>query len=258
MEALTARRAAGAAFALAAASMVATPLCRKGSRARAVLAASTVGGLAGTTLAASAQRWGTRRAVTALAVVAGATTAVEKIGTTTGVPFGRYTYTPRLRPQVGGVPVVVALAWFAMGVPAREVAPGRRWWWGAAALTAWDLFLDPQMTAEGYWRWTGTSRQPRYRGIPLSNYVGWLVTAAGIMALLDRLLPTTTTTGSGGDAGDPPPPDGTLVGTYAFMAVMSTLGFAVFFGDPFVAVVGGLGMLPFAVQGVRRWLAPSS
>ena len=251
MEALTIRRAAGAAFAVAAASMVATPLCRKGSRARAVLAATTVGGLAGTTLAASSQRWGARRAVTALMVVAGATTAVEKIGTTTGVPFGRYRYSPKLRPQVGGVPVVVALAWFAMGVPAREVAPGRRWWWGAAALTAWDLFLDPQMTAEGYWRWTGTSRQPHYRGIPLSNYVGWLVTAAGIMAVLDRLLPPQ-------DAAVTGRPDGTLVGTYAFMAVMSTLGFAVFFGDPFVAVVGGLGMLPFAVQGVRRWLAPSS
>ena len=32
---------------------------------------------------------------------------------------------------------------------------------GAAALTAWDLFLDPQMTTEGYWRW---ARRGRYRG----------------------------------------------------------------------------------------------
>jgi hypothetical protein len=36
----------------------------------------------------------------------------------------------------------------------------------AAALTAWDLFLDPQMVGEGYWTW---ERRGRYRDIPLSN-----------------------------------------------------------------------------------------
>ena len=57
---------------------------------------------------------------------------------------------------------------------------------GAVALTAWDLFLDPQMTAERYWRW---ERPGSYRGIPLSNYAGWLVTSAGMMVALERLLP---------------------------------------------------------------------
>ena len=82
-----------------------------------------------------------------------------------------------LRPTAAGVPALVPAAWFAMALPAREVgprgarrrrsSPGRRVLLGAAALTAWDLFLDPQMVAEGYWRW---HRPGRYRGIPLTNY----------------------------------------------------------------------------------------
>ncbi len=47
---------------------------------------------------------------------------VERVGTTTGWPFGRYTYTGRLRPAVAGVPIVVPAAWWAMALPAREVA----------------------------------------------------------------------------------------------------------------------------------------
>jgi putative membrane protein len=102
---------------------------------------------------------------------------------------------------------------------------------GAAALTAWDLFLDPQMTAEGYWGW---AQAGRYRGIPARNYAGWFVTALAIMAALERLLPP----------GEPVP---ALVGVYAWVAVMSTLGFAVFFRDPLVAVVGGAAMMPPAL-----------
>ena len=41
--------------------------------------------------------------------------------------------------------------------------------------------------------------------------------------------------------------------TYGWMAVMQTLGFAVFFRDPLVALVGGAAMLPVAlVAGSRR------
>ena len=50
---------------------------------------------------------------------------------------------------------------------------------GSAALTAWDLFLDPQMVGEGYWVW---ARRGLYRGIPLGNFVGWFLTGLGVMA----------------------------------------------------------------------------
>ena len=112
--------------------------------------------------------------------------------------------------------------------------PTRRIALGAAALTAWDLFLDPQMVGEGYWTW---ARRGVYRGIPLTNYLGWFVTGLGVMALLDAVLPPAD------DAADA---DGALVGEYAYMGVMETVGFARYFRDPVVAIVGGLGMLPIA------------
>jgi putative membrane protein len=172
----------------------------------------------------------------------------ERVGTATGVPFGGYHYTGALRPQVGGVPAIVPLAWFAMAVPARDAAHaalGRRSGrasrivLGAGALTAWDLFLDPQMVGEGYWRW---ARQGRYRGIPFSNYVGWLLVSVGVMAALEVALPI-----DDGEAADP-----TSVAQYATMATMETVGFAVFFRDRVVAAVGGAAMLPVAAAAVRR------
>jgi putative membrane protein len=241
------QRAGRAAFALTGAAMVVTPLLPKGRRS--VAASCVVGGLAATTTLAAARRWGPRRALAALATIATATTLVEKLGTSTGLPFGHYRYTGALRPTVAGVPVLVPLAWHAMALPAREAAHaalGRRstaparMVAGSAALVAWDLFLDPQMVGEGYWEWAGRGR---YRGIPFSNQVGWVLTGLGLMAVLERLAPV------------PSPPaevDRVLVSEYAWMGVMETVGFALFFRDRLVAAVGGAAMLPVAVLAARR------
>ncbi len=159
--------------------MIATPLLPKGGPARRALSSVVVVGLAATTKANTARRWGLRRTGAAAVAIAAATAAVERIGTRTGLPFGRYEYSGALRPQVGGVPAIVPLAWFAMAVPAREaahaalgdaiVADDTRVLVGAAALTAWDLFLDPQMVGEGYWRWVEDRRVPRHPGSPTSS-----------------------------------------------------------------------------------------
>lgn len=225
------------------AGMVATPLARRRGPTRRALANVVVAGAAVTTTLSATSRWSPRRAVAAAGLAATATAMIEHLGSTTGVPFGRYRYTGRLRPTVGGVPVVVPLAWWAMALPAREAAHaalGRatslpaRIGAGAAALTAWDLFLDPQMTAEGYWRW---DRGGAYRGIPLSNYGGWLAVGTAVMAGLEVLLP-------------PGVPVAALVAQYAVTAIMQTVGFLCFFGDPLVAAVGGAGMLPVAAFAV--------
>lgn len=236
-----------AAFALHAAALIATPLRRRGRRAG--LAAAVVTGLAAATTAACVRRWGAPRAAAALGAVGVGTTALEHVGTRTGLPFGRYAYTGALRPTVAGVPAIVPLAWFAMAVPAREAAHAalgprssrlRRVGLGAAYLTAWDLFLDPQMVGEGYWRW---ARRGRYRGIPATNYAGWLVASVAVMAVLEATLPP------GDDAGE-----ATLVGEYGWMAVMQTVGFARFFDDRLVAAVGGAAMVPAAAAGaLGRW-----
>ncbi len=231
--------------------MIATPLLPQGGRTRRVLSSVVVVGSFTTTTANAVRRWGGRRAVVAALVVAGATTAVERIGTATGVPFGRYGYTSALRPQIAHVPAIVPLAWFALGVPARETAhaalgdastPATRIVLGSAALTAWDLFLDPQMVGEGYWAW---ARRGVYRGIPLTNYLGWFLTGLGVMAVLEAVLAPAP---RAADA------DGALVGEYAYMGVMETIGFARYFRDPVVAVVGGLGMLPIAAAAAARKL----
>jgi putative membrane protein len=104
------------------------------------------------------------------------------------------------------------------------------------ALTAWDLFLDPQMVGEGYWRWV---RAGRYRGIPVTNYLGWLATSTAVMAALEVALPPD------GEA------DRALVAEYGVMAGMETLGFAAFFRDRVVAVVGGAAMMPIAAAAAR-------
>ena len=47
-------------------------------------------------------------------------------------------------------------------------------------------------------------------------------------------------------------PDRVLVGAYAAMGVMETVGFAAFFGDRVVAAAGGAAMLPLAALALAR------
>ncbi len=239
--------AAGAAV-VTIAGMIATPLLPQGGRGRRLLSSVVVGGMFTTSVANAARRWGAARSTGAAAATAVATGIVERIGTRTGLPFGRYAYTDVLRPQVAHVPVIVPLAWFGMGLPSREVANAAlgsrstaitRIGLGSAAMTAWDLFLDPQMTGEGYWRWM---KRGAYRGIPLGNYAGWFVTGLGIMTLFEAALPARR------------PADGRLVGQYAYMSVMQTLGFARYFRDPVVALVGGIGMLPISTAAIVEFV----
>ncbi|MBX6385017.1 MAG: carotenoid biosynthesis protein [Microbispora sp.] len=181
-----------------------------------------------------------RRAAGGFAAAVTAGYAAEWIGTRTGLPFGDYRYTDALWPRPGGVPLVVALAWGGMGLAAhavaRRAAPRGRAaaiLTGAFALTAWDLFLDPQMLRLGLWVW---AEPGPYRGVPLGNFAGWLVVSALVMALLDRLVTTPGGAGRAGATG--------LVVLYTVMAAMETIGFAVVFRppDPVVAAAGGLAM----------------
>ncbi len=183
----------------------------------------------------TAMSWGRRRATIALAWVTAATLFVERIGVGTGWPFGRYHYSGVLQPALWHVPVIVPLAWFALAIPAREVASrlagGRaaRVAIAAGSLTAWDLFLDPQMVREGYWRWDGATV---WRGVPLSNFAGWLAVSVVVLTVVERIAPARAPDRSGL----------ALVGVYTWWAVMETVGFVVFFGDPAVGLVGGLAM----------------
>lgn len=139
------------------------------------------------------QSWGAKRTLLSFAAAVSITWLSEKIGSATGFPFGEYHYTPFLQPQLGGVPLLIPIAWFMMLPPAWAVAysilgnyKGRFGFvafvcLSAAALTAWDLFLDPQMVRWGLWVW----EQPYgYFGIPWVNFVGWVLVAMVVTAII--------------------------------------------------------------------------
>lgn len=155
---------------------------------------------AGTALSHAAVARGTRYAVGFLVIVSGLGWAAEAVGTATGIPFGCYDYTlGRLGPAVAGVPLVVPLAWtggiYPIWVVAGLLTDRTALRIGATAVGAvgWDLFLDPQMVADGHWRWCVTDAGlPGTTLVPYTNYLGWFAVAAimaAVVALWERTAP---------------------------------------------------------------------
>jgi len=166
--------------------------------------------------------------------------ATELVGVATGKPFGHYAYSPLLGRKVGGVPPAAAAAWAMMARPAWVVAGlitrarFGRIGVAAAALTAWDVFLDPRMAREGYWSWPGGGR---YEGIPASNFLGWLVTSAGVFAVWSAI-----------DGDDDPLRDGDgALALYAWTWVGELVANLFIWRRPRVAAAGGLAMGAVAV-----------
>jgi uncharacterized membrane protein len=118
-----------------------------------------------------------------------------------------------LRPQVGGVPLAIALGWYnivygtfavtesvlnttGQHERSRALVPA-----AALAATDLDLLLDPAGLDLGLWQW---SRKGPYaievegpngkRGVPLLNYAGWIALTAGVALSYRRLAPGATGT----------------------------------------------------------------
>jgi uncharacterized membrane protein len=119
----------------------------------------------------------------------------EMSGTTSGLPFGPYSYTAFLGPMwFDHVPIVIPLSWFTMALPgyvmAHRLIPqlDRRWTrvlLGSYLLVAWDLSLDPAMSfLTKYWVW---GAEGPYYGMPLLNLFGWFVTGLILMLALEFL-----------------------------------------------------------------------
>jgi uncharacterized membrane protein len=195
----------------------------------------------------------TRGARTAAALVATATAggfAVEAVGVATGFPFGTYDYSGQLGPKVLGVPLIIPLAWTWMAWPAWLAALRLARSWtvrialAAVGLAAWDLFLDPQMVAEGYWTWRDPAPAlPGVEGVPIGNYLGWLGFAALLMAALSVAARPPAHT--------PHARDRPLLALWLWTYASSVLAHAVFLGLPASAAWGGLIMgavvIPVAV-----------
>ncbi len=187
--------------------------------------------------------WGTRETLRVAAIVIPLSWLIERIGSTTGIPFGSYHYTETLAPLLGGVPLIIPLAWLMMLPAAWAVAAAitgthRGWKFvvvAALAFTAWDLFLDPQMVAWGYWVW---AEPGGYFGIPWINYAGWFVSSALITAVV-RPQPLARW------------PLTVLLVIYTITWFLQSVGLALFWGMPGPALVGMLGMGVFVFASLR-------
>ncbi len=139
--------------------------------------------------------------------------ASELTGTTTGYPFGPYSYTTQLGYLIGGrVPFNIPTSWFFMlyaslaicGRVLRATDDSRtRWRWAAVAavvLTAWDVSMDPAMVATTHWVWQlppteGASPLRRlfltgfFYGMPLTNWLGWLLTGFLVARAMLAIVP---------------------------------------------------------------------
>jgi putative membrane protein len=248
-------------------AMISLPIVRWTLGDEALPAGITVGVLLqiAAVFAVGIHAWGFRRTLRAFAVVVVLAWAFEFIGHMTGFPFGEYDYTERLQPQIGGVPVLIPLAWLMMLPPswalawriARRYAGWRRRavFVGAAALamTAWDLFLDPQMVGWSLWVWQDTGGFT-YFGIPWINFAGWLLASGTITAVvtLTPLAPVRL------DA-DPAPSDlfpPVLIVIYIITWLLEAIGQIVFWELPATGVVGTLGMGAVLWWGLRSASRP--
>ena len=169
--------------------------------------------------------------------------AIETVGVATGFPYGPFYYGDALGPKVAGlVPYLLPLSWAplvlgavaATAPPRGGTGPVRRAVHVALAavlLTLVDGVLDPGAASLGFWVWPGGGA---YHGVPLSNYLGWLLSSSLAAALLLGL-------GRGRWGREAPPPgmlDSLLV------ALAFWVGVCVFSGLPFPALLGtGLFLL---------------
>ena len=115
-----------------------------------------------------------------------------------------------VRPQVGGVPLAIALAWYNVGYGtlavmesvldgtdphegkrSRALAPA-----ASLAATSLDLLLDPAGLDLNLWQWRGDGPYAAEvegpngkRGVPLLNFVGWIGLTTSVALAYQRLNP---------------------------------------------------------------------
>lgn len=125
----------------------------------------------------------------------------ELIGTSTGWPFGNYSYTSGLGWKIlDRVPLTIPLSWFTVGLSAyllaialrRRISPHLPAWStvpiGVWLLVVWDLVLDPAMAHESmqarFWVW---HQSGAYYGMPVINFFGWALTGFIFMSISRRV-----------------------------------------------------------------------
>lgn len=121
----------------------------------------------------------------------------ELLGTSTGFPFGDYSYLSGLGYKIAGlVPFTIPLSWFYVGLASYLIArmgldTTQKPSWlrhigavllGAMLFTSWDFVLEPAMsqTSFPFWYW---EEPGAFFGTPYRNYAGWFGTSALFMSV---------------------------------------------------------------------------
>ncbi|MEF8819398.1 MAG: bisanhydrobacterioruberin hydratase [Haloferacaceae archaeon] len=134
-----------------------------------------------------------RRAAGWLGALVAYAYAVEYVGIHTGWPYGEFAYGASLGPTLGGVPVglpvffvplvvnAYLLCLLLLGDSARSPAVRLPVTIGAVVLM--DLVLDPGAVSLGFWSYAGGGS---YYAVPVSNFLGWVLSATVAVVALDR------------------------------------------------------------------------
>ena len=139
---------------------------------------------------------GPKALITFLMAAVAVSLSSELLGTSTGLPFGEYSYLNGLGYKIADlVPFTIPLSWFYLGISCYILARGgllklgdSRLWsllalgLGALLLMSWDFVLDPAMsqTAMPFWYWHTPGA---FFGMPYQNFAGWFVTGLTFMTI---------------------------------------------------------------------------
>ncbi|MFA9426245.1 bisanhydrobacterioruberin hydratase [Natronorubrum sp. A-ect3] len=121
------------------------------------------------------------------------TYAIEIVGVRTDWPYGAFEYTIQLGPMLfGEVPLALPLFFIPLVLNAYLLTllvlgewsknPLIRVFSAIVAVVAIDLVLDPAAVAIGFWEFIPAGV---YYGVPVSNYVGWVISGTVAVVLVD-------------------------------------------------------------------------
>jgi putative membrane protein len=208
---------------------------------------------------------GAMAAMRFVAIAAGFGWFAEQMGASRGWFFGSYTYTTVLGPQLGDVPVVIPMMWFALAYSGYVIANLVAWQdpvdrpapvrhdalmalLGAMVVTCYDLGGDPYMVYV-LKAWIMAKTDGWWFGESLKGFAGWMTVSFTILFAFRRLA-RARPAGAAGPAGT-----GHVVmplGVYAFLMVYLML-----LGHPVEARTIALFAMGFpllaATIGLLRW-----
>ncbi|ARM76910.1 carotenoid biosynthesis protein [Acidianus manzaensis] len=109
--------------------------------------------------------------------------AFERLGLSTGIPFGHYVY--NFPPYVFGVPIFVVFGWgifsFLSYLAIFNFPEKEKIIIFSFLMVIIDLSVDPIMVSAGYWTWKTSILD--YFGIPITNFVGWFIVSLVIIII---------------------------------------------------------------------------